>query len=336
MNRLKPYSLTATALLTCQLGIASSHHVEAGEQQTGKADVKEDAAGQRTSSSIRIMHVDTAKEDNSRTIKDEARIWPGEVYSFWGLSKLFDPLNSQGSLGSPAATLFSYAVNKGSPGDVTALIGDAVVVESGKTVFGANFIARSDAGVVNAKLVGAEIDVEPAKSSSVAAGAGLYLNAFNVAMPIPAVQIGGLSGGTFQNGFICNAVIDSCNSAQRGLAAKSFIDTSNGNYTDGAIILGNRQRILFVGADRSDSEITTTSNGDLTLKASTGSIVAMSPVQVPSFPFRSLPPTGSPARLVFCSDCLKPGEKNGAGTGMMLFDDGHNRWTSIIGTPAAH
>lgn len=41
-------------------------------------------------------------------------------------------------------------------------------------------------------------------------------------------------------------------------------------------------------------------------------------------------------RQVFCSDCLKPGETTGLGTGMMAFDDGHTHFVSTAGTVIAH
>lgn len=45
----------------------------------------------------------------------------------------------------------------------------------------------------------------------------------------------------------------------------------------------------------------------------------------------TLPSAGQAGTQVFCSDCLKPSEVAGRGTGMMIFDDGA-RWTSLAGT----
>lgn len=55
-----------------------------------------------------------------------------------------------------------------------------------------------------------------------------------------------------------------------------------------------------------------------------------------SYLYDLLPSVGGAGREVFCRDCLKPGERPGRGTGMLVFDDGHGRWVSTAGTVAAH
>ena len=55
-----------------------------------------------------------------------------------------------------------------------------------------------------------------------------------------------------------------------------------------------------------------------------------------NFAYASLPATGHVGRWAFCTNCLKPSEAAGSGTGMMVFDDGHSEWVSTAGTIAAH
>lgn len=54
--------------------------------------------------------------------------------------------------------------------------------------------------------------------------------------------------------------------------------------------------------------------------------------------FASLPAaSGYPTSgMVYCTNCLKPGESTGSGTGIWLFTDGSGNWFSTAGTAAAH
>ena len=58
-------------------------------------------------------------------------------------------------------------------------------------------------------------------------------------------------------------------------------------------------------------------------------------MQLQSYAYSALPGTGTAGREVFCTNCLKPGQSTGNGTGMIVFDDGHNEWVSTAGTVAA-
>lgn len=68
----------------------------------------------------------------------------------------------------------------------------------------------------------------------------------------------------------------------------------------------------------------------------TGRLIAKQSVVFANVTYATLPATGTTGAQVFCTDCLKPGETAAAGTGMMVFDDGHAHWVSMAGTVAAH
>lgn len=221
------------------------------------------------------MQIDKLYELNvAAPLKNEAGIWAGPTFTYFGVSKEFNAANTPGvSNNAPATSLFGYAVNNGSSADVVGVLGSANLLSNGGTVFGGNLIARTSSGVTNAKLVGLEIDVEPAASATVSRGGGLLINAFSLAMPIPAIQLGGLGGGTFQNGFLCAAVTGSCNAAMAGLSSNTFIDTSLGSYSDAAIRMGNLQRLKIAGSDGTASAITTDANKFLKVVSGTNGVV---------------------------------------------------------------
>ncbi len=101
-----------------------------------------------------------------------------------------------------------------------------------------------------------------------------------------------------------------------------------------------------------DHEGASNNNGGLALVAGTGKIgisigktglasfpngmASSAPVVFPSYRRRSLPQARVAGAQVLCTDCRKPGEAAGSGTGMMVFDDGHARWVSITGSVAAN
>jgi len=72
-------------------------------------------------------------------------------------------------------------------------------------------------------------------------------------------------------------------------------------------------------------------NGNLNAQT----VVAAGTIQMGNLTFSQLPAAGIAGRMIFCRDCLKPGEPGGAGSGMMLFDDGRT-WISTAGIAAGH
>lgn len=171
---------------------------------------------------------------------NEGSIWTNETYAFSGISKEFTAATPpiQGTSG-PSATFFAFANNNGATNNVVALIADAVARTANGAVFGANFIARN--AVVNGcKLVGLEIDVEPAPGTTISgASTGLVLNMFSIASPAAVCQVGGVSG-TWGNGFLTSHITGAHYAVVVGdpTTATSFINASSGTFSAGAIILG--------------------------------------------------------------------------------------------------
>lgn len=141
---------------------------------------------------------------------NEGSIWVNNVWVGLGVARSFNSSNAtpaQGAGTGPSAGLFINGVQNGTNADVAAIIGDANAKVSGTGtnggVFGANFIARSNGGsLTNVKLVGTEIDVEPATTDTVAStSAGLVINAFSKTIPV-GIQIGGVAGGAWTNAII--------------------------------------------------------------------------------------------------------------------------------------
>ena len=97
--------------------------------------------------------------------------------------------------------------------------------------------------------------------------------------------------------------------------------------------------LVFASASgAAGGSLSTDTSGNLKLgsTSASGKVVAAAPLVLPSFAYASLPATGTPGAEVFCTDCLKPGEASGAGTGMLVVDDGHARWITTAGMVATH
>jgi hypothetical protein len=190
------------------------------------------------------MQIDHLLEDTSSgfTLQSEAGIWASQSYSYAGFSKEFtsSTVPGQGDSG-PLTTLYAFANNNAATANVVALVGDAVARTSGASVFGMNLIARNDTGNTDSVLRGFEVDVEPAAGTTMSSsGAGGFFNAFNLAMPVPVMQFGGLSGGTWANGILSSHIRGAHYAVQSGdpTTAVSFINTQYGTFSGGAIVLG--------------------------------------------------------------------------------------------------
>lgn len=221
------------------------------------------------------MKIDFLKEASSYKLEDEAGIWALETYAYAAYSKEFTASSLPTGGPSPASTLFAFANSNGSTSDVVAVMGNAVARQSNSIVFGANFIARNGAGVNGAKLVGLEIDMEPAAGTTIASGSiGLAINAFSIDMPAPAIQLGGLGNGTFANGIVINAVKGSALAAQSGSTQmQSLIDASQGSYASDAVILGNGHKLRLMGTSSTHAKIYNDSANNVRMVLGTGSMV---------------------------------------------------------------
>ena len=172
-------------------------------------------------------------------------LYPGVAKTYTSIAEKIDSTYS--SSGNPYNTLSVINVNDSTNVDGVGVWVKAKANQNGVTAFGSNIIATNEVGTSNTKLVGLEIDIEPSNGTTVTDGGGLLLNAFNVETSVPAIQVGTVSSGKFENGIIMNGVKKSCLAAQSGLSCESFINTSSGSYSESAVVIGNNQKIHFNG-----------------------------------------------------------------------------------------
>lgn len=204
-----------------------------------------------------LMQVDRLLEGSSPLfpIANEGGIWASTAYVYAGVSKTVDALTvpGQGSSG-PLTGFFSFLNNNGATAQAVGVLSDCVVRVINGTCFAANLIARN-AVVNNVKLVGLEIDVEPAAGTTVnSSSAGILMNIFNIAAadPTPVMQVGSLGGGVWGNGILTSHIAGVHYAVQSGdpTISKSFINTVNAQpFTNGSIVLGTAagQAINFGG-----------------------------------------------------------------------------------------
>lgn len=231
----------------------------------GAGDAVVDAAeflfqvGNQTAVAGSKMKIERLIEDSDDwPMENEGSIWANKTYTFAGISKTFDASYSDG-VDVPATALFAFANNDGATGDVVAILGDAVARSADGTVFGANFIARSAAGI-NAKVVGAELDIVPASGTTPLTGSGgLYINIFNCAITGSAIQLGTVGGGTFANGITLAGIATTGSGMAPGAAATmdSMFNSGSGVFTTAAGIFSNQHKLLFKGTASTHAHTTT-------------------------------------------------------------------------------
>ena len=188
------------------------------------------------------MAIRWLRDSAAYPLEDIAGIWADDVVTDHGISATFGA--SDGGAGSPCCALFVMSNNNGSPGDTVAGQFVSNAYADNTTAFGANILAVGH-GYSGCKFVGLEIDVQPAAGdTSISSGSiGLAINVFNKAVPGPAMQVGTVGGGTFNNGIILGGL----STAASGLAlqsagtAASLINAIPGTFSDVAIITGNGQ-----------------------------------------------------------------------------------------------
>jgi len=186
-------------------------------------------------------------------------LWPTSTYAWSVLNKTFtaSSVTGQGTLYSPIAngplsTQFKVTTNNGATADVvTDLNFCQVTGASGGTCFGGNDIVFVGPGK-SAKLIGREIDLEFAVGSTDAGGSiGIPINVFSIASDATASLVAGVGGGSWSNGFVSQNIRNSHYSVNSGdpTTSASFINTQNGTFSNGAIVLGRgaAQSISFGG-----------------------------------------------------------------------------------------
>jgi hypothetical protein len=193
-----------------------------------------------------IMKQDWVWSDADYDPKFEGSLWSTSTYAWLVLSRTMTnaTVNGQGRGGNldsgPLATLYVAATSNGAGGDVVPVITSCRVARSRGVCFGGNDIVRNEAGT-SAKLVGREIDLMFAVNSTDAGGSiGQPYNVFNIASNATASLVGGINGGTWANGHLTSAIRGAHYGVNSGdsTTSHSFINTTNGKFSDGAILLG--------------------------------------------------------------------------------------------------
>lgn len=214
-----------------------------------------------------VARIDVLSEVSSdKTCSNEAGIWPTDpVYFYWCINKEFNDADAPGTTGDPLASAMLLASNNTTgPRGVGGLIADSVARHNGDYSFAANFIARGEAGLTGLNLNPLELDLEPTATGSVTHGAGLFINAFSQAMPVSGIQLGGLSGGSFGNGFTCAAVTGACFDDTAGESGQWGAYLASGTYSVAGLALksGATQGIEFLGATSGHNSFINTDSVD--------------------------------------------------------------------------
>lgn len=184
--------------------------------------------------------VTTKWEHSGFPAEKEGAIWPSETHFAWTFNKEFNEMNSV-ETESTAFALMTIANNNRSPSNVVALGADTVLHSDNGTGFAANFIVRTEKGVVAPKMVGVEIDIEPSEGVVPATSSiGLPINMFNSPNPGPAIQTGGINGGTFANGIVLYGIAPKGAGLAAGGGARmgALVNSSVCDCTDAAFVHG--------------------------------------------------------------------------------------------------
>ena len=223
------------------------------------------------------MKIEKLFENSSFLLEDEASIWVAKTQTFFGVSREF--ISSDGGAGSPTVAFFAFANNNNSPADVAAILGDAVARTNDDVVFAANLIARNAGGTTGTKLVGLEIDVEPAVGTTISTeSGGLFLNMFNITgTGIPGILFGGVGGGKWADGIVFNAIENAALSMTTGATTCiSMLDSRNGTFSGPAIRLGrgiNQSIQLGVGAFGNDGFMYLDTSNNLIIQTGDGGFI---------------------------------------------------------------
>lgn len=204
--------------------------------------------GNQTPSAGGLMRIDLLRESSTFKLESLGSAWSANTYTYAGISKEFTA--SDGGASSPCAALTAYATDNASPADVLSLLAVTKAETSNASVFGANIIVTSKTGITTPVMRGLEIDMEPAAGVTPGAGsAGVYINVFNSACPGAAIQLGSASGGTFANGVLVGGLASTAAgfATTAGATMDSLINSTQGTYSNAAIVLANTHRIKLSG-----------------------------------------------------------------------------------------
>lgn len=207
--------------------------------------------------------------EQNTTIKNaqsEGGIWPGLTYAFFTVSKLIDGTYPGTFNSGPGSCLFVYLNNNGYAGDAVGILASVNASAPNTTVFGGNPIVRTESGVTGVKMVGWEIDVEPASGVTPISGSGgLFMNCFN-SICGPCIQTGTIGGGQWVNGLIVGNIQFCGVTAGGGSTMLALLHTAGGvTYTLDAIVNANLDAHRFLGTAGSDARMYMSSDNNFRL-----------------------------------------------------------------------
>ena len=201
---------------------------------------------------------DWVLDDSTNLSNLEGALWPTQIHHDFTAKGYTAPVNSDPSVEVASTDIILASQSNDSaldPHDNVAIQGIAISQNiEDASLFGANIIAGTDPTVNRAKLIGIEVDLQPGASTTVTEGAGIIVNGFNTSMPLSAMAIYGVYGGSFSNGLNIRGVRDygvSFGSAPG--TCKGGFNTQNATFTEAAFVAPQGQYLL---ATKDSSNIT--------------------------------------------------------------------------------
>lgn len=209
-------------------------------------------------------------------------MWPATNYCAWLFEAKFTAANTPGVGESPASTAFFYAENNGSGKDVLAGMFVTYLKTATGAGFATNHIVTGDIGLLGAKYICAEFDVQPAVGATVNPNSiGLPINAFNAAIPT-CIQIGAAGGGSWGNGVTFYNVTGACLAGGTGASLGSLFNTGSATYAGAAGIFSNGHSLQFSGTASSHFTVRTDGSNNLRIKFGGGALVYRDPTDTHS------------------------------------------------------
>lgn len=235
-------------------------YLEAGATFSGTSPtggLREYELAQPTATAGSVMKIERLFENNTFRLQGRGVVWPGKTETYFGVSKEF--LSTAGQASSPSFAFTTYAISSSCPGDVVALGAIALARTDNAIVYGGNLVVLANPAVVSPKMVGLEIDIEPSAGVTPAAGSGgLFFNVFNSACPGPAIQINGVSSGTWANGIAMSGIASNGSGFfGNGGSMDTLINGGSTTYTTAVINLGADGRIKFPATQNPSTDANT-------------------------------------------------------------------------------
>lgn len=197
------------------------------------------AQGDRTVTAGSLMGFDWIR--NEQSIVDPAALgglWSGKTRAHDLDAYAFE--SGEGDANSPLFHKLLVTVNDGAAGDVVGVGQVLKATASNSVLFSGNTILWVPTGITDTKVVGPELDVLLSGADTAPGSILLVANVFNYASSMTLFQAGGVSGGSWGNGFVTGSITGSHYAVQSGdpVTAASFINTANGTFSNTAIVLG--------------------------------------------------------------------------------------------------